>query len=131
MGLVDLDQVIAKDYRRHCQATPDVTVESLDDFKALLRSFDETSPDATMTLDQMAAEGDLVAFWGTWSGTQQGPFGPFPATGKTMTLDFAGFHRIQDGKIAETWVTWDNLAMLRQLGLFPPPQSEKTVGEGN
>jgi hypothetical protein len=28
-------------------------------------------------------------------------------------------HRIAEGKIVETWVTWDNLAALSQLGLFP------------
>lgn len=29
--------------------------------------------------------------------------------------------RFEDGKIAEWWVTWDNLAGLTQLGHFPPP----------
>jgi hypothetical protein len=32
--------------------------------------------------------------------------------------------RIEAGNIAELWVTWDNLAGLVQLGLFPPPESE-------
>ncbi len=27
------------------------------------------------------------------------------------------------GKIAELWVTWDNLAGLAQLGLIPPPET--------
>jgi hypothetical protein len=29
--------------------------------------------------------------------------------------------RIEAGQIAELWVEWDNVAMLKQLGLFPPP----------
>ena len=28
---------------------------------------------------------------------------------------------IENGKIAESWVSWDNVAMLSQLGFFPPP----------
>ena len=34
-------------------------------------------------------------------------------------LDVAMF-RIDSGRIAELWVEWDNVAMLSQLGLFPP-----------
>ena len=36
-----LDEFIAHDYKRHCQATPKASVESLDDFKDLLREFDK------------------------------------------------------------------------------------------
>jgi predicted ester cyclase len=27
--------------------------------------------------------------------------------------------RIQDGRIVETWVNWDTLGMMQQLGLVP------------
>ena len=117
----DLDKHIAQDYVRHCQATPDVKVESLDDFKALLGEWDQAFPDAKMELLMVAAEGDLVAFYMTYSGTHTGQMGPFPATGKKMVSEVAGFHRYEEAMIVETWVTWDNVAVLRQLGLFPPP----------
>ncbi|MEE9553932.1 MAG: ester cyclase [candidate division Zixibacteria bacterium] len=121
----DLDKYIAKDYVRHCQATPDVTVESLDDFKALLSGWDQAFPNAELTIDLIAAEGDLVAFYGPFSGTHEGQMGQFPATGKSMVSETAGFHRLENGKIVETWVTWDNLAVMNQLGLFPPPSGDK------
>jgi predicted ester cyclase len=79
-----------------------------------------------MVIHRMLAEDDLVAFWATYSGIQDGPMGPYPATGKRMELDFAGMHRIADDKIVETWVTWDNLTGLTQLGLFPPEPPEAT-----
>jgi hypothetical protein len=50
--------------------------------------------------------------------------GPFPPTGKKFTADFGGFFRIAGDRIAELWVTWDNLAGLAQLGhidLSSPP----------
>lgn len=50
--------------------------------------------------------------------------GPLPPTGKEMTSDYAGIHRIEDGKIAETWVTWDNMASLQRLGHIAPPAAE-------
>ena len=68
----------------------------------------------------LIAEGDLVAFWCTYTGTQTGAMGPFPPTGNKTDLDFAGFHRIENGKIAESWITWDNMTILTQLGHFPP-----------
>ncbi len=74
-----------------------------------------------MALDQLVAEGDLVAVRATYSGTQEGPLGELPATGRTVRAPFLGLFRIESGRIAELWVEWDNLAMLTQLGLFPPP----------
>ena len=121
----DLDKYIAQDYVRHCQATPEAKVESLDDFKALLSEWDQQFPDAEIGVDLIAAEGDLVAFYGPYSGTHTGQMGAFPATGKKMAAECAGFHRLEEGKIVETWVTWDNVAVLSQLGLFPPAPPEK------
>jgi predicted ester cyclase len=121
-----LDQWVAHDYVRHCQATPDVNVTSLEDFKAYLMSELGSVSKPEMVVHRMVAEDDLVAFWATYTGIQDGPIGPFPATGKRMELDFSGMHRIADGKIVETWVTWDNLTALTQLGLYPPAQEEGT-----
>jgi len=121
-----LDEYIAADYVRHCQATPDVEVASLAAFKEFLVSERETVPNPKLVHHRLVAEDDLVAFWATYSGVQEGPMGPFPATGKRMEIDFAGMHRLAGGKIVETWVTWDNLTGLTQLGLFPPEPQEAT-----
>jgi predicted ester cyclase len=120
----EVDQYIAEDYVRHCQATPDAVVESLDDFKALLREWEKTFTDIENKVQVLIAEGDLVAFYGSFSGTQTGQMGPFPPTGKRIYSEFAGYHRLVNEKIVETWVTWDNMITLQQLGLFPPPSEE-------
>ena len=46
--------------------------------------------------------------------------GPFPPSGNRLQIPFVGILRIEDGKIAEIWVEWDNLNALMQLGHFPP-----------
>ena len=120
----DLNRYYAEDYVRHCQATPDAVVESFDAIKALWLEWDESFTDFEHDTQATIAEGDLVAFYGSFSATQTGQMGPFPPTGKRMKADFAGYHRIADGKIAETWVTWDNMTTLQQLGLFPPPPED-------
>lgn len=119
-----LDQFIAQDYRRHCQATPDVKVETLDEFIGMVEYWMQACPDGKQGIDMLITEGDLVAFYGVFSGTQTGSMGNIPPTGKRIDSDTFGFHRLENGKIVETWVTWDNLAILTQLGLYPPPGVE-------
>ena len=116
-----LDEVIAPDIVRHCQATPNLNIRSLDEFKEFLKVDGKTFPDSHITTEILIAEGDMVAGYFTYSGTQEGAMGPFPATGKKADLKYLGILRIEGGKIAEMWVEWDNLAMLTQLGHFSPP----------
>lgn len=119
---------IANDYKRHCQATPDIIVNNLDQFKDFIRNDRLSVPDQSLIINHLVAEKNLVAFYATYEGTQTGQMGPFPPSGKKVSLDFAGVHRIEDGKIAETWITWDNLAVLSQLGHFPPTPPEDHLG---
>lgn len=116
-----LPEVCQPNLVRHCPATPDVVVRSIEDMVAFLQEDLKAVPDSVVTLKMMAAEGDLVGFWANYSGTQEGPMGPFPPSGKRVDADFAGIFRFEDGKIAELWVTWDNVEMLTQLGHMTPP----------
>ena len=123
-----MNNYLADDYKRHCQATPELNIESLDAFKEFIRNDRKALPDQKFNIKMLVAEGDLVAFWATYTGTQTGQMGPFPPSGKPVSLDFSGIHRIEMGKIVETWITWDNIAMLSQLGYFPP-QNNPPEGE--
>jgi len=118
--LARLDDYVTSDFVRHCQATPDVEVKCIEDFKRFLNNDFEGIPDSVVGINWLVAEGDKVAFYCTYSGTQTGPIGPFAPLGKRAVLDFAGVHRFENGRIAETWLTWDNLSMLTQLGHWPP-----------
>jgi predicted ester cyclase len=120
VNLAVIDEVLAENYIRHCQATgPDV--HGREAMKALYREWHATFPDYHETIEFGFGEGDYVAAYITVSGTQKGPMGPFPPNGKVMDCKVVGIQRFENGKIAETWVTWDNLATLVQLGHLPPP----------
>ncbi len=128
----DYEQIgnyIASDYLRHSQATPEVQVTSLEEFKEFIRQDRLVMPDQKFVVRYLVAEGDMVAFYATYTGTQTGQMGPFPPSNKTANLDFAGVHRIENGKIAETWITWDNVTILTQLGHFPPAVAEDRQNE--
>lgn len=119
-----LDDIIAPNYVRHCQATPDVTVRTLDEFKRFLEADFAAVPDSVVSTKWIVAEGDLLAFYCTYAGTQTGQMGPFPPSGRRINVDFSGVNRFENGKIAETWLTWDNLTGLTQLGHLSVPGKE-------
>jgi steroid delta-isomerase-like uncharacterized protein len=118
-------ELLAADFVRHSQASPNVSVTSRDQFIDYLKADAAVFPDSRQTLEHIAAEGDLVAFWVLYEGTQEAQMGPFPPAHKRMRLDSSGMFRIRNGKLAELWVTWDNLAALTQLGHFPPSPPQK------
>ena len=119
---------ISPNYTRHCQAMPPGLQElhGTEEFFAFIEEFTKAVPSYTDSLSNMIADGDRVAYVSTITGTQTGPMGVFPATGKTFTLVNIIMQRLEDGKVVETWVSWDNVAFLSQLGLMPgPPDGSK------
>jgi steroid delta-isomerase-like uncharacterized protein len=80
-------------------------------------------PDYHEAIQDLIAEGDRVVIHLTISGTQQGQWGPLPATGKRAQFDEIAILQIRDGKVVRQRGVVDNLAALRQLGAVPTPRS--------
>ncbi len=116
------DEVLSPDYVRHCQAMPPESQElrGTKEFKAFVADFLRAVPDCRDKIEFILADSNMVAYVTTTTGTQTGPMGNLPASGKEFALTNIVIHRIEEGKIAETWISWDNVAMLTQLGFFPP-----------
>ncbi len=87
-------------------------------FTMLLNVF----PDFQATLEDIIAEGDKVVIRFTFRGTHTGEFMGAPPTGKQVAYSIITIYRIADGKMAEVWSEADQLGMMQQLGLVPPPQ---------
>lgn len=79
-------------------------------------------PDAQTTILDTIAEGDKVVVRASTEGTHTGPFLGIPPTGKHARWSFIDIHRIADGKIVEHWVETDQMSLMQQLGLIPPPR---------
>ena len=73
-------------------------------------------PPASERAAWLVGEGNFVAWRSRGTGTQSGPLGPFPPTNKRMEVVIFGMHRFEGHLVAETWSSWDNLAVLTQLG---------------
>jgi predicted ester cyclase len=66
-------------------------------------------------IQDLVAQGDLVAARWVYTGKHVGPFFGRPPTGKPHEQRGANFFRVRDGKIAELWLTVD------PTSLRPPP----------
>lgn len=85
----------------------------------LIPVFHTAFPDMRVTLGEMLAEGDKVAYRLTATGTHTGEFMGIPATGKRFTLTETHIDQIADGKILRHEGDADQLGMMQQLGVIP------------
>ena len=81
-------------------------------------------PDREDEILDIIAHGDRV--WATWliRGTHHGELYGIPATGRGVEVLELGQWRIRDGLICEAWFFVDELALVRQLGLWPRPDDD-------
>lgn len=74
------------------------------------------------TIEEQLAEGDRVATRVTLRATHSlGEFMGQPPTGQQIRISGITIERIKDGKIVERRVSYDQMGMMQQLGLVPPP----------
>lgn len=63
--------------------------------------------------------GDRVVTRFRLEGTHDGLLMGIAPSGRRMEVEGIRIDRVADGKIAESWVTWDALGLLRQIGALP------------
>jgi steroid delta-isomerase-like uncharacterized protein len=86
-----------------------------DGYKRALEMVFAAFPDVQLTIDDLIAEGDLVAERWTMIGTHQGEFMGMPATNKRLTLTGIDIYRYSGGKRVEAWGHADVAGMMKQL----------------
>jgi predicted ester cyclase len=69
--------------------------------------------------EDVLIEGDTVVTRHVGRGTHEGTFMDLEATGNEFEIDGIDVYRIEDGKIAESWINLDMMGMMQQLGVIP------------
>ena len=87
------------------------------DFKPFHEVFRGAFPDIDVTVDEVIAEGDLVAARCSVRGQHSGDHLGVAATNAPVKFTGMVFARVRDGKIIEAWNNFDFLKMNRQIGL--------------
>lgn len=114
------DELYAPDYVDHVGRGPEGSrVVGPEGIKQGVSLFRRAFPDLTYAVEEEMAERDLV--WTRFSakGTFKGPFLGASPTGNAVRYTGMDLNRIASGKIVESWVNYDALALLQQVGLLP------------
>ena len=114
------EDLVSVDFVRH-SSSDSVIIDSREKLKEFHQRELLTFPDIKETILLLIQEGDYVAARLNFQGTQAGPMGPFPATGIKLNADFNCIFKLTEGKISESWVEYDNLNGLIQLGHYKLP----------
>jgi steroid delta-isomerase-like uncharacterized protein len=125
-----LDSIYSPEVAVHDDGYP-TDICGLDELKALYSRSHTAMPDLSIKMDEMYINGDRIIWVWTFSGTNTGPFGDFPATGKSVNVSGAAIDRIENNMIVEEWVYWNTLDFYSQLGftLQPPAVDSSEVQE--
>ncbi|MBC8063483.1 MAG: ester cyclase [Chlorobia bacterium] len=88
------------------------------DFIAFRARFLQAFPDAKFTVDNILVEGEVVVVRFHVEATHLGDGMGFPATGRKISFTAMGFGIWRDGKMIEAWNNFDQLGLMRQVGLI-------------
>lgn len=115
------DEVFAEKYLSH---PPDAPAEERtpEDVKRFVTEWRSAFSDTENVIEDMIGEGDKVLNRWRIQATHTGEFRGIPATGKRITVTGMGLFRFSDGKVVESWDSFDQLGMMRQLGAIPAPE---------
>jgi steroid delta-isomerase-like uncharacterized protein len=79
-------------------------------------------PDLQCTVeDEIRGDDKIAAHW-TMRGTHKGPFLGNPATNRPVVVQGLVYARIENDQVIEDWAMIDQMGVLQQLGLVPPPR---------
>jgi steroid delta-isomerase-like uncharacterized protein len=109
------EQLYAKDFVNHGLHSN----AGLEEDQTALKGWHAAFPDVVIVPEKLIAEDDLVTIYWLARGTNTGTGNGLPATGKKAELAGITIWRIVDGKIKEEWSAFDQLSMMKQLGLIP------------
>jgi steroid delta-isomerase-like uncharacterized protein len=98
-----------------------LTLNSRDKFKAWTEEWAKGMTDGRISHARYIDAGDTVIAEFIAEGTNDGPFGPFAATGKRLSLPFCEIARFdKQGRVVSGVCYYDQLTILTQLGHAKP-----------
>ena len=108
-----IDELFARDYVLH---EPAEDVLGPLGIRQMVEGFRAAFPDIRCTVENQAAEGELVATRWTLTATHEAEWMGIAPTGQPVTMDGIVIHRFVGGRMVEAWDRWDRLGFLQQLG---------------
>jgi hypothetical protein len=112
-NLASLDELMAPDFVLHMHGRQargrEVNKKFVEDE---IKSF----PDLHVIIEDIIAEGDKVCVRLKETATHKGEYRGLAPTGNKLSYTVVAIWRIVEGKVAEGWITYDQMDFLKQLG---------------
>ena len=107
------NEVLADDYVDHSPSRPDLS--GPENVKRSIADWLAAFPDTVSEIRDIVAEGDTVAARWTTQATHRAEFMDIPATGHRIDVTWFGVFHLSEGKIVESWDTFNVIEMSQQL----------------
>jgi len=112
------DEVFSSDYINHQEynTNREDVARGREGFKKVAQTFYSAFPDLKSTIEDIIAADDKVVVRWVTRGTHSGSFMGIAPTNRQVTVTGITIDRIADGKIAESWTSWNVMDLIQQIG---------------
>ncbi len=126
VNLALADEILAPEFVLKTPVFP-AGIVGIEALKAFAKDTATMFPDFRCTIEEIFVKGDKIISRFTITGTNAGPLGELPPTGKKFLISSAmAITRVANGKIVEDETFWNVLDLYQQLGFtLAPPQVEE------
>ena len=104
----------------HGSGETGVTTRGPGEFLSFVKTMKTAFPDLRVTVEQTVSEGEWVTVRFTAEMTHTGTGLGFEPTGKRAKVAGMSMARVREGKIVESFDSWDQRGLLVQLGTLDP-----------
>jgi steroid delta-isomerase-like uncharacterized protein len=121
-----VDDIIAASHALH---DPNVTGSAIgpEAYKRQVARFVAAFPDLHLKMEDIVEEKDKVAVAWTVTGTHKGELMGIPATNKKIFVSGITISHFANSKIMDSYISWDTLGLLQQIGALPAPVQAKST----
>lgn len=116
-------------YAAHCSFhDPSFPVDGVAGLKEQVRQLRVANPDLHIDTHEILVDGDLCSYRWTMGGTAREEFRGIPGTGKTWVMTGMQCEKWEGDRIVESWINYDLLGALQQVGVIPDTVAQETTG---
>lgn len=85
-----------------------------------IETLEQAFPKYEMIADDVIVEDDRVVVRAHALGVHRGDLMGIPPTGKSIDIPFCAIYKVKDDMIMKSWIFYDSMVMMTQLGLNNP-----------
>jgi predicted ester cyclase len=121
-----VDEILTVDAQTHDTDAPTIVGKGPSGLKTSMQPYLEAFSDVKLQIERELTDGDFVVQYVRSRGTHTAPLGGIPATNKKIDVTGIITSKFKDSKVVETWVLFDQLGLMKQLGVVEVPTIART-----